>query len=62
MSTQPRTETKAEANARRQREYRARKRLVMGEKAYLTARQEYRRDLTVRKREQREAAQPAPIE
>jgi len=55
------TETKAEANARRQREYRARKRAEMGDDAYLDARRVYRRDLTVRKREEREAAQPAPI-
>ena len=55
------TETKSEANARRQREYRARKRAELGDEAYLDARRVYRRDLTVRKKTEREAAQPVPI-
>jgi len=46
---EPRAESKREANARRQREYRARKRAELGDKAYLEGVAKYKRDLRARK-------------
>lgn len=52
-------DAKRVANARRQREYRARKRAAMGEKAYLESVAKYKRDLRVRKN--RAQPEQAPI-